>query len=172
MKTRRGTMYDEIFLLLQTLAVCSRRETTSCQNLVKAILYPPRLTNAAVEWGKEKEMMAREQLQVELGIEINDCGIFIDENISYLAATPDGIIGDDTIVEIKCPYAARQVSPTDAMLNKIANINRIFDKTDDTRMNQTRVLLPSTGAAPHNAKKLLYFCCVDTFWIKVHVCRA
>lgn len=116
--------------------VCSRRQTTSCQNLVKTILYPPQLTNAAVEWGKEKEMVAREQLQEELGIEINDCGIFIDENIPYLAATPDGIIGDDTIVEIKCPYAARQVSPTDAMLNKISDIHRIFDKIDDTRMNQ------------------------------------
>ncbi|XP_072751049.1 uncharacterized protein [Anoplolepis gracilipes] len=87
--------------------ICSRKETTSCQNLVKAILYPPRLTNAAVEWGKEKEIMAREQLQMELGIEINDCKLFIDEEIPYLAATPDSIIGDDTIVEIKCPYAAR-----------------------------------------------------------------
>ncbi|XP_072745827.1 uncharacterized protein [Anoplolepis gracilipes] len=116
--------------------VCSRRETTSCQNLVKAILYPLRLTNAAVERGKEKEILAQEQLQVELGIEINDCGLFIDEEIPYLAATPDGIIGDDTIVEIKCPYAARQVSLTDAMLNKIADVHRIFDKMDDTRMNQ------------------------------------
>src|SRR5580765_7149766 len=116
--------------------VCSRREITSCQNLVKAILYPPRLTSAAVEWGKEKEMMAREQLQMELGIEINKCGIFIDGTIPYLAATPDGIVGDDTIVEIKCPYAARHVSPINAMLKKISDIHRIFDKTDDTRMNQ------------------------------------
>lgn len=66
--------------------VCSRRETTSCQNLVKAILYPPQLTNAAVEWGAEKEMVAREQLQVELGIKVKECGIFIDQEIPYLAA--------------------------------------------------------------------------------------
>lgn len=103
---------------------------------MKAILYPPRLTNAAIEWGRENEIVAREQLQVELGIEISDCGLFIDAEFPYLAATPDGIIGDDTIVEIKCPYAARQMSPIDAMLHKIADIHRIFEKTDDTRMNQ------------------------------------
>lgn len=94
------------------------------------------MTTAAVEWGKEKEIMAREQLQRELGIEISSCGIFIDETIPYLAATPDGIVGDDTIVEFKCPYAARHVHPIDAMLKKISDIHRIFDKTDDTRLNQ------------------------------------
>lgn len=116
--------------------ICCRRKTTSCQNLVKSILYSPQLTNTAVEWGKRKEKLAREQLQEILGIEINDCGIFIDAEFPYLGATPDGIVGDNTIVEIKCPYAARQISPTDAMLNKVANVHRIFDKNDETRMNE------------------------------------
>jgi len=98
---------------------------------------------------------------VELGIEINDCGIFIDENIPYLAATPDGIIGDDTIVEIKCPYAAGQVSPTDAMLNKIANINRIFDKTDDTRMNQRHAYYFQVQGQLHITQRNY---CIFTMW--------
>lgn len=116
--------------------VCCRRETTSCQNLVKTILYPPQLRSTAVEWGKEKEIEAREELQAELGIKINNCVLFIDSEFPYLAATPDGIIGDDGIVEIKCPYAVRQVSPVDAIRNNVADLHRIFDKTDDTRMNQ------------------------------------
>ncbi|XP_072757720.1 uncharacterized protein [Anoplolepis gracilipes] len=141
--------------------VCSWRETTLCQNLVKAILYPLRLTNAAVEWGKEKEIVAREQLQVELGIEINDCGIFIDEEYPYLAATPDGIIRDDTVVEIKCPYAAQQVSPTVALLNKIADVHRIFDKTDDTRMNQRRMYYFQVQGQLHITQKKY---CIFAVW--------
>jgi len=53
-------------------------------------------------------------LQIELRIEINDCGLFIDAKFAYLAATLNGIIGDDTIVEIKFPYTTRQMSPIDA----------------------------------------------------------
>ena len=56
-----------------------------------------------------------------MGIEINECGLFIDAELPYLAATPDGIIGDDNIIEIKYLYAARQMFPIDAMLNKIAD---------------------------------------------------
>ncbi|XP_072743985.1 uncharacterized protein [Anoplolepis gracilipes] len=146
--------------------VCSKRETTSCQNLVKAILYPPQLTNAAVEWGKEKELVAREQLQVELGLEINYCGIFIDEEIPYFAATPDGIIGDDTVIEIKCPYAARQVS-TDAMLNKIADIHRIFDKMDDTRMNQIHMYYFQIQGQLHiTQRKYCIFAVLTPFGLK------
>lgn len=59
-------------------------------------------------------------MQIELRIEINDCGLFIDTKFAYLAATPNGIIGDDTIVEIKFPYTTRQMSPIDAIFNKIA----------------------------------------------------
>lgn len=80
--------------------------------------------------------MAREQLQEKLGVEINDCGLFIDAELAYLAATPDGIIGDNAIVEIKCPYAARQVSPAAAIRDNVADLNRIFDKIDNSRMNQ------------------------------------
>ena len=123
-----------------------------CQNFVKAILYLPRLTNTAVEWDKRKEIVARQQLQVELGIEINDCGLFIDAEFPYLAATPnDLIIGDDTIVEIKCPCRGAEMFPIDAMLNKIADIHRIFDKIDNTR--KTRTIFIYKGRYIHITKR-------------------
>ena len=54
MKTR-STTYGENFSLFQIYfgKVCSKRKT-SCQNLIKAILYPPRLTNATIECDKKK----------------------------------------------------------------------------------------------------------------------
>lgn len=98
---------------------------------------------------------------MKLGIEINDCRIFIDENISYLAATPDGIIGNDTIVEIKCPYVARQMSLTDAIVDKISDINRIFDKTDDTRMNQRHAYYYQVQGQLHITQRN---CCIFAVW--------
>ena len=40
-------------------------------------------------------------------------GLFIDSTYSYLAATPDGLIGTNAVVEVKCFYTGRQaeVSP-------------------------------------------------------------
>ena len=141
--------------------ICCRRETTSCQNLVKTILYPPRLTNVAVEWGKEKEILAREQLQEILGIEINECGLFIDAEFPFLGASPDGIVGNDTIVEIKCPYAARQMSPNDAMLNKIAGVHRIFNKNVDTCMNQKHAYYFQVQGQLHITQKKY---CIFAVW--------
>ena len=33
---------------------------------------------------------------------IERCGIFIDFESPYLGASPDGLVGDDGIVEVKC----------------------------------------------------------------------
>ncbi|XP_070525083.1 uncharacterized protein [Cardiocondyla obscurior] len=141
--------------------VCSRRETTLCKNLVKAILYPPQLTNAAIEWGKEKEMIARKQLQTELGVDITECGMFIDKDIPYLAASPDGIIEDDTVVEIKCPYVAREMSPSDAILNKISNIDKIFDKNDENKMNKRHAYYFQIQGQLHITQR---DCCIFAVW--------
>lgn len=39
---------------------------------------------------------------------VKKCGLFIDENLNYMAASPDGILDDNTaVVEVKCPYKYR-----------------------------------------------------------------
>ncbi|KAL4709158.1 hypothetical protein ACJJTC_008086 [Scirpophaga incertulas] len=35
------------------------------------------------------------------------CGLFVSQERPYLAASPDALLGSDTIIEIKCPYASR-----------------------------------------------------------------
>ncbi|KAF0701150.1 Exonuclease, partial [Aphis craccivora] len=39
------------------------------------------------------------------------CGIFVDSENPYLGATPDGLIGSDGIVEVKCPSSAEHLTP-------------------------------------------------------------
>lgn len=43
------------------------------------------------------------------------CGLFIDSEIPFLAATPDGLVGNDTIVEIKCPFSAYKMRIKEAI---------------------------------------------------------
>jgi hypothetical protein len=35
-----------------------------------------------------------------------------------LGATPDELIGDDGLVKVKCPYSAREDTPTEAIVKK------------------------------------------------------
>lgn len=35
------------------------------------------------------------------------CGMFVNPECPYLAASPDALLGTDEVVEVKCPYTAR-----------------------------------------------------------------
>lgn len=47
-------------------------------------------------------------------LKVLPAGLFVDFNLPFLAASPDGLIGNDAIIEIKCPYSAKDLSPDDA----------------------------------------------------------
>ena len=36
------------------------------------------------------------------------CGLFIHPDHPYLAATPDGLVEPDAVLEVKCPYTGRE----------------------------------------------------------------
>lgn len=59
--------------------------------------------NSATKYGHEMEFKAREQLEIEIEKSIEECGLVIQLEYSFLAASPDGLIGWDHVVEIKCP---------------------------------------------------------------------
>jgi hypothetical protein len=44
--------------------------------------------------------------------------IIISEHHPFLAASPDEVIGDDGLIEIKCPYTARDFTPENAIISK------------------------------------------------------
>ncbi len=68
----------------------------------------------AVQYGIENEPRAKEDYTEETGIPVQDCGLFISKEHSFIGATPDGIIvrnGIPGCLEIKCPYSIRFVDP-------------------------------------------------------------
>lgn len=69
----------------------------------------------SIKHGIENEARATEQLASQLKINIEPCGLFVDQKLPYLGATPDGIVGDDTIIEIKCPITAYKTSLDEAI---------------------------------------------------------
>ena len=58
----------------------------------------------ATLYGKEHEKDALKQLEEYLGVEIEEPKKIIDKEHKFLVCIPDGLIGTDELVEIKCPY--------------------------------------------------------------------
>ena len=80
------------------------RRSTSCQSTVTGLLYPASLADlTALEWGRQNEPAALVQLARLLNTEIRPCGLFVEAGRGLLAASPDGLVGEDAVVEVKCP---------------------------------------------------------------------
>lgn len=64
------------------------------------------LNSKYLDWGKNNEAAARSSYEFESGFEIKEVPfVFLDESFR-VGASPDGLIGNNTAVEIKCPYNA------------------------------------------------------------------
>lgn len=68
-----------------------------------------RFTNAAMAWGTEHEDEARAAYQIEALCTVEQCGFIDHPTIAMAGASPDGLIGTDGLLEIKCPNTATHI---------------------------------------------------------------
>ena len=61
--------------------------------------------NVATQWGVFHEAGAIQDFQMDTGRKVVECGFF--EHEEWLGASPDGLIGDDALIEVKCPFGKR-----------------------------------------------------------------
>ncbi len=66
-------------------------------------------SNAAMQWGVETEPQARAMYQLETGSEVTEIGLIVHPSIVGTHASPDGLVGDAGLVEIKCPNTATHI---------------------------------------------------------------
>jgi len=67
----------------------------------------PFFENDAMRWGTETEPQARAMFEIQEGVEVEEVA-FIEYD-DYTGVSPDGLIGDDGLIEIKCPNTATQI---------------------------------------------------------------
>jgi len=66
-------------------------------------------SNAAMEWGIENEEFARAAYEAKTGNMVDQVGAIDHPRIALSAASPDGLVGDDGCLEIKCPNTATHI---------------------------------------------------------------
>ena len=63
----------------------------------------PGYTNAAMQRGVEMEPTARAAYEAHTGHFVDQIGFVKHPTIEWFGASPDGLVGEDGLVEIKCP---------------------------------------------------------------------
>lgn len=72
-------------------------------------------SNAAMQWGTDKEPEARDAYRIHALCTVDEIGFIPHPTIPMSGASPDGLIGDDGLVEIKCPNTGTHI---DTLLGK------------------------------------------------------
>ncbi|XP_046331249.2 uncharacterized protein LOC124114619 [Haliotis rufescens] len=88
-----------------TICKCTtrRNRTKLCEQIVSG----RKLVCNSMRHGLQQEPKAIAKLEIACNVHVHSCGMFVDSDLPFLAATPDGVIDSNTIVEVKCPYSAR-----------------------------------------------------------------
>jgi putative phage-type endonuclease len=66
-------------------------------------------TNAAMEWGTQTEPLARSAYENKRSLLVKEVGFINHPRIEMSGASPDGLVADDGLVEIKCPNTATHI---------------------------------------------------------------
>ena len=66
-------------------------------------------TNSAMMWGTEKEPEARSAYEFFHDVDVVEVGFVDHPSIPMAGASPDGLVGDVGLVEIKCPNTATHI---------------------------------------------------------------
>ena len=82
------------------------------------------LYSKAIEWGKLYEPEAKRVYSEFKGVQIIDCGFI--EGTNNTGASPDGLIGEDGLIETKCPNSSTHLRHL--LLNSAADLLEYNEK--------------------------------------------
>jgi putative phage-type endonuclease len=66
-------------------------------------------SNAAMQWGTDQEPEARRAYSFYADVDVQEIGFVPHPLIDYTGCSPDGLVGEDGLVEIKCPSTATHI---------------------------------------------------------------
>lgn len=90
-------------------------------------------TNAAMQWGSETEPQAKSAYSFMTDNPVIDIGFVDHPKIDMTGASPDGLVGDDGLIEIKCPNSSTHIE------------NLLGDNVDGKYIKQMQWQMACTG---------------------------
>lgn len=96
----------------------TKKGESEARRKYKMQLLAERITNmsadfyvsAAMQHGTDTEPLARERFEEITGLIVQECGFALHDTIDFFGASPDGLVGHDALIEIKCPETATHLT--------------------------------------------------------------
>lgn len=97
--------------------ICNRKPESNCGPVVAQMLYR-KVDTPAMKYGQTHEADAVKVFEELTGVTVTKCGLFVDPQRPWLAASPDGLVGEDSVLEVKCPMAGKDLTPEEVIQQK------------------------------------------------------
>lgn len=135
----------------------SRLWTEEAKDRYVYFLIHGRKTKENSKYNEQAEVIAKKQLQKVLGREIRDAGLMIDYHMPFFATSPDGLVGNNGLVEIKIPPLAQNMTPQAALIAKKIKYCRLLNGRLHLK-RQSNQYYQIQGQMHITTKSYCYFC--------------
>ena len=110
-----------------------RRSTADGHKLARSLMTVKNIRCAAINHGRKYEKVAIEKFMDKYKIHVQESGIVVSKQRPYLGCSPDGITGTGNLVEVKCPYTARnsKINVVSVKFLKMKNGKLSLDKNHE-----------------------------------------
>ena len=100
-----ASRFDAVMAKIKTGEAAERRNYRT-EIITERLTGVPidRYHNAAMQWGTDNQPAAVAAYEAETGVIVQPEAFIPHPSIPWVGATPDGLVGDDGLVEIKCPH--------------------------------------------------------------------
>ena len=92
--------------------ICKKTDRTDDDKLADSLLTRKDIHAAPLMHGRKYESVAIRKFNKQSGLKTKDCGIVVDKSNPFLGCSPDGLVSDGNLIEVKCPYTARSMEIT------------------------------------------------------------
>ncbi|GFW54726.1 yqaJ domain-containing protein [Trichonephila clavipes] len=80
-----------------------------CYSCEEVSVWKPSNNYSDEIWFGKRRNIARKSYSSKHLTDVKECGSFVDPENPCLCASPDGLIGSDGLIEIKCPYTQPKI---------------------------------------------------------------
>lgn len=70
----------------------------------------PRYVSQEMQWGIDQEPFARAAYELQRDVLVETCGFVLHPDIPRFGASPDGLVGDHGLIQIKCPNTSTHLT--------------------------------------------------------------
>lgn len=132
-----ASRFKDVVAKLRNGAPAKARDDYMWELVIERITGAPseHYTNAAMMWGMENEMAARMAYEAQSGMMVDAAGLVLHPTIANCGGSPDGLIGDDGGLEIKCPF------------NSAIHLRTVLDGMPEDHLYQVQGNMAVTGRA-------------------------